>query len=620
MREYTPYTPGYPVVVSRVLSYLAFAALMLGIATPAGSGAVTDNARPVAQQTTTRLIYFGLDEEGTYEVQTNESTFETTASYEGVVSFLDTATPGEAVTVTQTGVAQGCASTPGNFGADESSNSCVRLSWATPSPDERVIRYTAYWGTSPGDHPVTMDFTRNQVVDQNGRSYYTICGFNSGTYYFVLRAYSQYDCWSDFSGEAQVTVTGQAAQPPAAPVNVTASEPDWGCADVGWDAVGDIRVTGYTVYWSSQSVAGGQASAYADSIETSSQTSLDVCGFAAGLWYIAVKTNIGGGMKSAYSQEISLTMSGIDTDPPAFSQVSPGDGATGVPRNVQIGLVVGDLKTGVELSSISMTVDGSPAAFANVGSPSGYYVIHVPGLLPANSVVTVQVSAADRAYPANQDTFSWSFETSDSIVVDDSAPVFSGISPPDGASNVAADAQVSVAVTDDFAGVDFTSIRFYVNDAEVPFTIEGNLESATLRYSNNDGFTYGQRVEVRIEVCDLVDPANCATLDDYSFTVLGAAYALLAEGAIVPDGFWANDPAKPLEVRNLPLNWTVRIFDTAGILVRKHQNVAGDGYNWTWDFTNDHGRRVARGMYLVRVTNTGGDVSQSGRFVVQSDP
>jgi hypothetical protein len=605
------------VVINRILSFLLFGVLTVGIAAPAGSGEVTDNARPVAQQTSTRLFYFNLQFPGTYDVQTNESTVAIDASPNGTLSFLDAATPGETVVVTLTGSTQLCPDPPAGFQADAASNSCVRLSWLTPPREHYVSKYKVYWGTTSGVYTDSMDVDGLAVVSQGGRSYYTICGFAAGTYYFVARGWSQYDCWSGLSAEDDVTVTGEAEQPPAAPVNVSVTEPDWGCARVVWDAVGDIRVTGYTVYWSSQPAAGG---AYADSLETGSQTSLDACGFAAGRWYFAVKTNIGGGVKSAYSQEVDLTMAGVDTDPPTFTQMTPGDGATGIPRNNMIGLIVGDLKTGVDISSVSLTVNGSQATFGNVGSPTAYYITHSPGLLPANSTINVQVSAADLADPANLDTYSWSFETSDSIVVDVSEPVFSGISPPGGSDNVASNAKIAVTVADDFAGIDFASIHFYVNDAEVPFTIEGGVSSATLRYENEDGFALGQRVDVRIEVCDLADPANCATLDDYSFTVMGAAYALLDEGAIVPDGFWANDPTKPLEVRNLPMNWTVRIFDTAGALVRMYQNAIGEGYNWTWDFTNDHGRRVARAMYLVRVSDTGGGVRQSGRFVVQSDP
>jgi parallel beta-helix repeat protein len=86
---------------------------------------------------------------------------------------------------------------------------------------------------------------------------------------------------------------------------------------------------------------------------------------------------------------------------------------------------------------------------------------------------------------------------------------------------------------------------------------------------------------------------------------------------IVPDGYWINDPSRPLEIRELPMGWTVRIFDVAGTQVREFNNGDSDGIDWSWDFTNDHGARVARGMYLIRVIDVGGRVKHSGRFVVQ---
>jgi len=143
----------------------------------------------------------------------------------------------------------------------------------------------------------------------------------------------------------------------------------------------------------------------------------------------------------------------------------------------------------------------------------------------------------------------------------------------------------------------------------------------TLSYENPDGFAPGSRVTVRVTACDLASPVNCGELSGYSFTVSTEADVPLAEsaGQVVPNGFWQNDPSRPMEVKNLPLSWTVRIFDAAGRLVREYKNDAADGQDWAWDFGNDYGQRVARGLYLVRVTGPDGEVHQSGRFLVQTD-
>jgi hypothetical protein len=93
--------------------------------------------------------------------------------------------------------------------------------------------------------------------------------------------------------------------------------------------------------------------------------------------------------------------------------------------------------------------------------------------------------------------------------------------------------------------------------------------------------------------------------------------AMEGQGAIVPDGYWANDPARELEVRDLPGNWCVRIFDTSGSAVRFYRNPV-EGTTWLWNFRNDNGELVAPALYLVRVTDPSGTVQRSGRFLVQS--
>jgi hypothetical protein len=73
-----------------------------------------------------------------------------------------------------------------------------------------------------------------------------------------------------------------------------------------------------------------------------------------------------------------------------------------------------------------------------------------------------------------------------------------------------------------------------------------------------------------------------------------------------------------MEIQNLPVGWTVRIFSTAGSEVRAFTNTQQNDLTWTWDFENESGRRVVRSLYLVRVIDVDGVVRRSGRFVVQS--
>jgi hypothetical protein len=317
-------------------------------------------------------------------------------------------------------------------------------------------------------------------------------------------------------------------------------------------------------------------------------------------------------------------MEGVDATAPGVSNASPADGATGVATNASVTFTVADAQSGVDVSSIAVTFNGTQAARLNtIGGPASCSVVAGPdGEFAANATVDVEVFVSDLASPPNRATVSWSFETGAGTVVDEDPPVFSGMMPANGSDRAEPDTDVRVSVTDAGLGVDVASLEFYVNGEAVAFKVEGGPNDLTLVFDNVDGFTEGEEVSVTVLACDLASPPNCAQLADYTFTVKGSFAGLSPAdlGAIVPNGFWANDPGRPLEVRDMPVSWTVRIFDTAGRQVRTYTNHQVEGQDWYWDFTNDHGQRVARAMYLVRVTDDDGKVRQSGRFLVQADP
>ena len=408
---------------------------------------------------------------------------------------------------------------------------------------------------------------------------------------------------------------GGGQQPPSPPTNLSATETDFGTATLSWSAVGDPSVAGYMTYY------GGQ-SAYTDSLDAQSNTSVEIPGFASGTYYFAVKSYTGTGERSAYSAQVPLAMAGIDDVAPHVPLTTPVNGAMDVPVNSLIYFVIADDKEGVDQSTVAVRVNGTPyTSVVFNGDPGEYSVVVTPPQnFPDLSPIDVEVTASDLASPPNQMVLMWSFETADNTVTDGDAPTYSGAQPADGATNVAADTDVSVTVSDPVMGVDVGSIVFYVNDAAVNFSTQGGPFDVTVVYDNADGFSPGSQVDVRVTACDLASPPNCSELSNYAFTVSQATAGAPGddEAAVVPNGYWDNDASRPLEVRNLPMSWTVRIFDTAGRRVREYTNNETDGLDWSWDFANDHGQRVAQAMYLVRVTSPDGSVRQTGRFLVQS--
>jgi hypothetical protein len=422
----------------------------------------------------------------------------------------------------------------------------------------------------------------------------------------------------DAGDQIIISLTGIGTQPPIPPQGVQARETSPGCVTVTWQGNPEPDINGYVVHYGPQSVSQGQVANYATSVVVGNVTSHEICGFSPGTQYFAVTAYNTGDESSGYSSERAVDIIGSDTDPPAISSVAPQDGAVGVPLDTRVAFTIFDSQSGVDSNSVDVTINGNPPDRVTFsGSPATYIVVcEVTGGFAPQTAVDVSVQASDLATPANAMSYSWSFTTGSNV--DTSPPTFCCLTPANGASGVDPYASISFGVSDAGAGVDLAGINFTVNGQSVLYDVSGDPQDAVVTFSNTLGLAPGSTVQVSVSACDLSSSANCASLD-YTFTIATAG-AALADGAVIfPDGYFADDPNRPLEVRNIPLGWTVRVFSVAGEEVLSFKNPFGDGHTWSWDFTNDSGHQVARGLYLIRVFNEGGDLERSGRFVVQRD-
>ena len=594
-----------------------FLVATLVVAAPTSSGFAAPAAKRAPASGNTRFLVFNGAPGGSYEVRKNGSLLTSpTAAPSGLIAFSDISQVADAYQITLTGINPSPPSPPANLSAAGRDDGCAALSWDTPPPGDYVNSYLLQWGVTSGAYTDSMVVNGTDVSRVGNRSRTVACGFAAGRYYFVLRARNEFGLSSGLSGEAVADITTGTVQPPAPPTNVAGSEPSWGCARITWNAVGNPSLTGYRLFY------GAASRVYTDSLDTGLETSVEVCGFPAGRYYFALKSITSLGETSAYSQEAALTLAGVDDAPPVITGTMPADGAIGVVRNTMIHFAVTDAKAGVDPASVSVTVDGqTPASVISFGGPVDYVVQCVMGsVLSPDADIPVSVQIADLASPPNVLNFSWSFRTGGGTLTDATPPQIAAVSPAAGATRVKVDAAVVVSIGDAGLGVDLGSVRLFVNDAPVTYSVEGDPNALVIRYTPTGGFAHGTSVAVRVEACDLATPANCAAPLVYTFSLESNRLAALPDGAIVPDGFWAGEPRRPLEVRNLPARWTVRIFDTAGATVRRYTNDSSDGTNWTWDFANGNGQPVARALYLVRVTDERGALRQSGRFLVQFDP
>ncbi len=571
----------------------------------------------------TEFYLFNLVPGGDYDVHKNSVPLTSvTASYSGAVRFTDnnSSSPGDQYLIVLTGVSLEPPSAPTGLTATGRDDGCAALVW-NPNPEPDIFGYTIYYGTESVEGGAAPAYT-DSIVLSTTSTHRNVCGLADGTYYFALRAKNAFGLLSPLSAEVSAVVTNGNTQGPLPPQQVSVSETSPGCATVTWRAGGEPDIEGYYVYYGELSVP-GEAPGYSDSVDAGDVTSVEICDFSqGGTFYFAVRTYTTGGNYSSYSEQRQLV---VDVTGPTFAELYPADGAGSVLVNTNVAFAVLDHETGADSLSVFVRVNGiAPSRLIFAGEPESLLVsCTLAGTLPENTQIDVFVRASDQATFANTDSITWSFTTGSASAVDTTGPVFCCESPANGSVDVDADATISIQVSDVGSGIDFANVFFLVNSVQVPHTIQGDHQTAVIRYANHGGFPYGATINVAVIACDRTSPPNCTILSDYSFKIVEENPVLTSEepAIIVPDGYWANDPDKPMEVRNLPANWTVRIFTTAGVQVKSFTNQTQQDVDWVWDdFANDSGRRVTRALYFVRVTGPDGKVRRTGRFVVQKDP
>lgn len=523
---------------------------------------------------------------------------------------------GDTYLFTLTGVQPVTPTTPTGFAATGSTNGCATLSWNTPSGTEYVTDYRLLWRRTGTVFTDSALVSMTDIIESGGRWSTLRCGFPNGTYTFAIRAHNAFGLWSGLSNTASATVTNENTQGPPPPTQVAGSENPVGCLRITWTRVGDPTVTGYRMYFATHPRNQG---AYTDSVDVASNASMaSRCGLAAGTYYAAVRSFTDTGLMSVYTNEVTVTLQGPDVTPPAISQRDPANGANNVPLNSGVFFVITDDRSGVNFASISVRINNAIEPATATAMASGYAVQVNPAAdFPPNSTVTVRVTASDQASTPNVLDTSWTFNAGNAASNDVTPPAISAVSPRPGTVDVPANTTIDVDITDAGLGVSLGSVVFLVNGVNVAFTVQGTPSNVRISHRPASPLSPGSEVTVHVEACDRASTPNCALPLEYTFTV-GGAVAGTGAGDIIPNGYWAGDPSRPLEVRNIPYAWEVHIFDAAGFAVRRFDNGASEGYNWTWDFNNDGGQRVAPALYLVRVTDSKGSLQRTGRFLVQS--
>jgi hypothetical protein len=145
-----------------------------------------------------------------------------------------------------------------------------------------------------------------------------------------------------------------------------------------------------------------------------------------------------------------------------------------------------------------------------------------------------------------------------------------------------------------------------------------------------DGFVYQYSVtaydlvlvESEVQEVDRTTPEASAWPDEVEPNSLAdEKLPFLDQVRVVPNPYREGQAIWSVEAKiqfqNLPQKATVRIFTTAGDLVRKLEHNGGTYQFGTvdWDLKNADGRDVVPGIYLYHVTAPNGEET-SGQFVI----
>lgn len=194
-----------------------------------------------------------------------------------------------------------------------------------------------------------------------------------------------------------------------------------------------------------------------------------------------------------------------DILPPVVQNLYPQPNANNIAPDTCLSFSLIDEQSGVARESIQIFVNGDSIIPEIEGDPNEFAVRHLfqPPFSEMDSV-SIQIVANDLVTPGNRlDTTFYFWITRDSL-----APWVKSYYPRDQASEVNLDTTIFIELVDDFAGVDYDSIRLHLNNNTVIPAIEGDSSCYLIRYRPNNDFRYNERLKVILRAQDLAKIAN----------------------------------------------------------------------------------------------------------------
>ncbi|MHA1229142.1 MAG: Ig-like domain-containing protein [Candidatus Helarchaeota archaeon] len=250
----------------------------------------------------------------------------------------------------------------------------------------------------------------------------------------------------------------------------------------------------------------------------------------------------------------------VDTAPPVASNPSPANGGYTNDPTPTIVIALSDALSGIDSSSIVMTVESSVVGHTF----NGTHVFYTPSTAFANGqVIDVTLDASDNVGNAMA-TYSWSF------TIDTAAPVASNPDPANGAYTNDATPTITLALSDALSDVDASSIVMQVESSVVLHTWNGTHVS----YTPSSAFSNGQVINVSVDASD--NAGNVMATYSWSFTIDTAAP--VASNPSPSDGSYTNDTTPIIVVA---LSDALSGVNASSIILRVESSVVLHTWNGT---------------------------------------
>ena len=194
-------------------------------------------------------------------------------------------------------------------------------------------------------------------------------------------------------------------------------------------------------------------------------------------------------------------------------------------------------------------------------------------------------------------------------------PIVTGHNPARNATEVPIDTNIIVSVGDNEAGVNIDSIVMTVEGITIVPSITGTPAEYVLSYNPLVDFSYGQKINVTIDACDLADPVNVMPQHAYSFIIEQSEITFtedLSQVKAYPNPYKGNS-FSGIIFNFLTEGSKIKIYTLSGQLV-KEIDVGAEGRVF-WDVKNEDGKEIASGIYIYVIVDEKGN-KKSGKIAI----